>query len=184
MKTVSVHPFDSIDRGLLDHVAVGIHGAFGAAGLIGRELVVPEGSFEPARRQHRAGDFLQSLADVAASGGAQSTGGTIRLGVTACDLFVPRLNFVFGVADHQRGVAVISLHRLRPEYYGEPPDLPLFRERTIKEAVHELGHVFGLAHCRNPDCIMHFSHTIDDTDRKGPGFCQVCFRALLAHQAV
>jgi len=48
------------------------------------------------------------------------------------------------------------------------------QERALKEAVHELGHLLGLPHCDNPRCIMFFSNTLADTDRKGPGFCPAC----------
>ena len=55
-----------------------------------------------------------------------------------------------------------------------PPGGTLFLERAVKEAVHELGHTYGLGHCRDPRCIMYFSNTLHDTDLKGPGFCAAC----------
>ena len=30
------------------------------------------------------------------------------------------------------------------------------------EALHELGHTFGLHHCRRPDCVMRASTNADD----------------------
>ncbi|SNQ60426.1 hypothetical protein [Candidatus Methanoperedens nitratireducens] len=88
------------------------------------------------------------------------------------DLFVPGLNFVFGLASGNN--AVISLVRLRPEYYRERKNEYLFRERSLKEAIHEPGHTFGLHHCPDIRCIMHFSNRLEDTDIKGPGFCKAC----------
>ena len=32
-----------------------------------------------------------------------------------------------------------------------PPDS--YKERAAKEAIHELGHVYGLDHCSHPECI-------------------------------
>ena len=54
----------------------------------------------------------------------------------------------------------------------------LFHERVIKEAVHELGHTYGLSHCPDATCVMHFSNSLPDTDFKGKAFCPVCQAAL------
>jgi len=98
------------------------------------------------------------------------------LGVTDLDLYVPGMNFVFGEAILPGRVAVISTHRLRgrTDYGGEE----LFPSRVIKEAVHELGHTLGLGHCEQPSCVMHFSNSLRDTDRKGEDYCEACLRRL------
>jgi archaemetzincin len=94
------------------------------------------------------------------------------LGIIDLDLYVSKLNFVFGEA--RQRVAIISLTRLRNEFYNLPKDETLFRKRVFTEAVHELGHTYGLRHCVNPNCVMFFSNTLTDTDKKGPDFCQRC----------
>ena len=100
------------------------------------------------------------------------------LGVIDLDIFVPGLNFVFGEADPAEGVAVISITRLKEEFYGRDVDQDLLLERTLKEAVHEIGHLYGLRHCPDPDCVMHFSNSIIDTDRKSRDFCATCRNIL------
>ncbi len=100
------------------------------------------------------------------------------LGIADEDLYVPSLNFVFGEADLDGSAAVISLARLKQDFYGLEPDEALFEKRTLKEAVHELGHCFGLRHCSDPRCVMHFSNSLQDTDIKSSSFCSICEKKL------
>lgn len=102
------------------------------------------------------------------------------LGVTKEDLRTKLLQFVFGVAFNpmelkfsEKGSALISLKRLDEQYYNYPNNPELFRLRILKEAVHELGHTFGLQHCKNK-CVMRFSNRIGETDNKPAKFCDEC----------
>ena len=91
---------------------------------------------------------------------------------------VPDLNFVFGEASAVSRAAVFSTARLDPRFYGEPEDEAILLRRAATEAVHELGHVFGLGHCTRPRCVMWFSNTRAETDRKGSEFCPRCAGGL------
>jgi len=101
------------------------------------------------------------------------------IGVTGCDLYVPVLTFVFGEAQLDGACAIVSTARLREEFYGLPPREDLLHERLIKEAVHELGHTFGLRHCSDWRCVMASSHGVERLDVKGKDFCQACRKAVL-----
>ena len=90
------------------------------------------------------------------------------------DAYSGDLNFVFGEAYKGGRVAAIYLPRLRQEFYGLEPNKLVFHERIVKEAIHELGHTFGLVHCTNKLCVMHFSNSLYDTDIKGKSFCSNC----------
>jgi archaemetzincin len=100
--------------------------------------------------------------------------GARLLAVTSVDLYVPVLTFVFGEAQLMGSCAVVSLHRLREEFYGLPPRDELMRERLVKEAAHELGHTFGLRHCDDWRCVMTSSHGVERLDVKEAGFCVDC----------
>ena len=96
------------------------------------------------------------------------------LGITAVDLFIPILTFVFGEAQLGGQVALVSTHRLRQEFYGLPEDRGIFLERVEKEALHELGHTYGLVHCHQPGCVMGFSNAVEKVDLKTNTYCPEC----------
>ena len=123
-------------------------------------------AYNPERKQYLSSKVLTSL--------EKAKRETRVVGIADVDLYVPRLNFVFGEADVHSGTAIISLYRLGQEYYGMAPNEALFLERATKEIVHELGHTFGLGHCTNNKCVMHFSNSLADTDLKESHFCNMC----------
>ena len=103
------------------------------------------------------------------------------IAVTHVDLYVPIFKYIFGLAQLEGQCAVISLHRLRPQFYNEPPDEELFMARTEKTVLHELGHSLGLTHCRDRCCVMYTSTRIADTDIKKSDFCPTCFELFKWH---
>jgi archaemetzincin len=100
------------------------------------------------------------------------------LAVMSQDLFIPILTYVFGEAELGGRVAVVSYHRLENQRYGLPSDGNLLITRLCKEAIHELGHAFGLVHCPSHACVMHTSNYVEDIDLKGSEFCDYCRRQL------
>ena len=94
--------------------------------------------------------------------------------LTDVDLFVPVLTFVFGEAQLNGKHSILSVCRLHEEFYSGISNENLLFERTIKEALHELGHCYGLRHCIDWDCVMHSSPGIEEVDIKGNTFCRKC----------
>jgi len=138
--------------------------------LISETMPIPSEAFNNARQQYRSNIILSRVHSYAEKDKALDR----VLGTVNVDIFVPELNFVFGEAECPGKAALISLWRLRPEFYGKAPNKELFLERITKEAVHELGHSLGLRHCSNPFCVMYFSNSIFETDRKQSLFCNKC----------
>ena len=125
-----------------------------------------EFAYDPHRDQYFSTLLLRKIGEMVPADALRI------LGITDVDLFVPQLNFVFGEAI--MNVSVISLHRLDPRRHGNEGGAARYLERALKEAVHELGHTFGLEHCRDPNCVMFFSNSLLDTDRKVSEFCPAC----------
>ncbi len=128
----------------------------------------PETAFDPSRGQYNSTRLLRMLLDHPSSEAEKI------LGVTGVDLFTPVLTYVFGEAQLEGRAAVVSIHRLRAEVYGLPPDDSLLFERLLKESIHELGHSFGLLHCLDPGCVMHASTYAEEIDLKSADFCKSC----------
>jgi archaemetzincin len=139
--------------------------------LIRKTIRVQEEAFNITRQQYSSNNILSKIRNYAERERATDK----ILGITDIDIFVPSLNFVFGEAECPGKAALISLWRLRPEFYKQPSDNELFAARSTKEAVHELGHTLGLRHCSNPFCVMYFSNSIFETDRKQSLFCSKCY---------
>jgi archaemetzincin len=135
----------------------------------------PTHLFDKARKQWISDNLLDWLLE---SNNPDST--TKVLAICDFDAYSDELNFVFGQAQLGGRVAAIYLPRLRDELYVCRSDKKnnLFQQRVIKEAVHELGHAFGLRHCQISKCVMHFSNSLSDTDFKDDKFCERCNKIL------
>jgi len=163
----------NVDLNVLERVRENLNLAFpeSECKIISDVLVLPSEAFDESRRQYRSDIILGLVKNY-----AYKTHAFDRvLGVIDVDVYVPGLNFVFGEAECPGKAAIISLWRLRPEFYGGSPNFEVFADRSTKEAVHELGHTLGLAHCANPFCVMYFSNSIFETDRKKSLFCNKCY---------
>lgn len=132
------------------------------------KIEMPSEAYDPSRDQYRAGPILELLSKRTLPEEEK------LLAITSEDLYTPGLNFIFGQAQKPGKMALISLHRLRPEFWGSAEDRELFHARAAKEAVHELGHTLGMGHCKNEDCVMTFSNRIEQTDGKSSSFCKNC----------
>ena len=167
---VAIVPVGEVEAEVLDFLRRALEEVFVLPFETGKGLDELEFAYNPGRGQYHSTPILTRLSHLEGMKEFEKV-----LGVADVDLYVPRLNFVFGEALGLGGkFAVVSLTRLRQEFYGLAPERELFGQRALKEAVHELGHLYDLVHCDNPDCVMHFSNSLADTDRKGPSFCPGC----------
>jgi len=168
--TIVLVAIGEVDESLLPVIGEAVSQAFGRPWVSIAPLEHPAYAYDARRRQYLSSAILDRLRALP----LPRTGRARCVGIVDEDLYVPELNFVFGQASLGGGEAVIALPRLRQGFYDLPENEALFRERTIKEAVHELGHTYGLRHCPDRRCVMHFSNSLHDTDVKHVGFCRRC----------
>jgi archaemetzincin len=98
--------------------------------------------------------------------------------VVDVDLYTPESEFVFGLSSPPKRTAIMSLIRLRNEFYGLKPNRYKFLERAVKEAIHQMGHAWGLENCPDVKCVMHHSVNISDMDKYKSRFCTACRKKL------
>ena len=169
---IGVLPFGNSDRRILRRIKEGAEGVFPETKvlIIDQVFPLPERAWDKNRGQYRSNQILCMI---------QSHDSHERLnrllGVIDADMYAQGLNFVFGEATFPGKAALISLWRLRPEFYKNTPDFESFAKRSLKEAIHEVGHTLGVRHCPRSSCVMHFSNSIFDTDKKESMFCDECY---------
>ncbi len=166
---VTICPVGPVDEGILEHIAECISIRCGLTCRISMRMENPRYAYNDTRCQYNSKLILKHLLQ-------QCPFDTLRLiGITPVDLYVPILKFVFGLAQIQGKCSIISLHRLCPRFYDQPSNPDLLLARAEKTVLHELGHTFGMTHCRDRRCVMYSSVRIEDTDLKQPDFCPTCF---------
>jgi archaemetzincin len=174
VKRIHILPLGDIDRRLLEGIAQALLREMKWECRLLSSGMDISSAFNTSRSQFHSTEILARMASCV-------NGNTWRLlGVTGVDLYIPILTFVFGEAQLQGTMALVSTHRLRQEFYGLPSDERLLNERLLKEAVHELGHTFGLTHCDDTDCVMAASHAVEWIDLKSSHYCPACTSAIAA----
>ena len=166
------------DKDILSSLEKALLNEFNASSIVTTPPIkqIPEQLFDKQRNQWKSSETLEWLSDnyenLYSKERRRIT--TKILAVCDFDAYSDKLNFVFGEAHLDGRICAIYLPRIRQEFYGLKPDKSLFCQRIVKEAVHELGHAFGLNHCENIKCVMHFSNSLSDTDIKTNHLCNVC----------
>jgi archaemetzincin len=168
MKHLCLLPIGNFGGSLLQELGAAMGKVFHVPFLVLPQVLDPEAAFHAERQQYHSSEILAAMQ-------AFNTNESWRvLGVTAVDLYIPILTFVFGEAQIGGPCALVSSYRLRQEFYGLPADADLLRARLLKEAVHEIGHTLELTHCYDYRCAMAASHAVEWIDIKDAWLCPQC----------
>jgi archaemetzincin len=156
---------EEVDGELMAHVRLHLSRAFQRPALPWEGAGRPRHALDPRRKQYSSGVILKWLLEQGPKGGKV-------LGVTDRDLFIPILTYVFGEAQLGGRAALVSIARLVEDVELLGPELLV--ERLAKEAVHEVGHAFGLVHCDTERCVMGRSPAVGEVDGKSSELCAEC----------
>ncbi|MEW6187954.1 MAG: matrixin family metalloprotease [Thermodesulfobacteriota bacterium] len=158
---LDLFPMGRIDMTAVSVIAANVQAILGLNTEVHPPQPEPDYAFQVRREQYEAGKIIRSLEEI--EGGAY-----FKLAVVGVDIYTPILTFVFGESQLGGKAAVISLLRSQSKNRGKSYD------RAVKIAVHEIGHLLGLTHCRTVDCLMAFSNNLEKMDELPSRFCQAC----------
>ncbi|MFP4415636.1 MAG: archaemetzincin family Zn-dependent metalloprotease [Chitinivibrionales bacterium] len=156
----------------VEHIAGTLQDTILRPVVIAQPLAIPAEAWDSRRNQFRGEQILAYLKN------RHTRIDDDVLGIIDRDCYAQGLNYIFGQASMRTHTGFVSLCRLRENFYDRPENDALFLERILTECVHELGHMWGLPHCGDPRCGMHYSNTLADTDYKRSQLCTRC-RGLL-----
>jgi archaemetzincin len=181
-----VGPFSSLERTILGKATEFAEIWFDLPTRIEPSLPLPESGWDRIRRfswleqpvkQYRTGYFLTRLLP-----GGFPADAVCYLAITMVDLYPEESwNFVFGQASLSQRVGVYSMARYFPQFWGQkesPDTCYLALRRSCKVLVHEVGHIFGLAHCVYYRCAMSGSNSLEESDRRPLHLCPICLKKL------
>jgi len=177
-RPITIIPIGNIDTDIIECVTRSITRTFNIATRVESNLYMARYIPNPIFGKHNATIILKYLCKELPEDFFKT------LVITELDLYSPIFSCLFGEAQLGGRCALISLFRLRQEFYNLAPDHAVFLSRCEKEAIHEIAHTIGLLHCRDINCIMFPSNSIIDTDVKSSSFCIHCHKMVIENLQV
>ncbi|MFZ0806809.1 MAG: archaemetzincin [Candidatus Sulfotelmatobacter sp.] len=170
---VQLLPVGKVDAALLETVRAEISYALPVSCELSPLTLDPNPSYHPERQQYHSSEILERMQPLVRAEQTRAEHWRL-LAITAVDLYIPILKYVFGEAQMGGPCALVSYHRLHQEFYGLERDEALLAQRLAKECVHELGHTLGLHHCQDYRCAMASAHSVEWIDLREDSLCESC----------
>ncbi len=169
-QSIGVVPIGDIPDMAPRVIAAHISACLNLEATVLKPIGTPSYALDKQRLQFDVGPILQNLESKPFKGVDKI------IGVLSVDIFLPVFTHVFGEARQGGRVGLVSLFRLKKEPPGPDRLSPDVLQRAAKVALHELCHLYDLAHCENNPCLMHFSGSLEDLDLTPFNLCRYCTR--------
>ena len=160
---------ESIHREVKDVIEAGIRYFYDEYEMVEIPFIIPPEAINNERGQVNAEKVMDLLLDKEVFQDKD-----VVISFLDKDMYFKNMNFIFGLAHLNKGRIVMSTYRLTKDPSLNPVNPSLYRERIFKEVLHEIGHIFKLDHCHDKSCVMSFSSSVLEVDRKLPMFCPSC----------
>ena len=167
-KNITLISFGYFEKKILEMIIEDVEREFLLPVSIGEGHLDISEFYDPSRRQYDGNKLIKEIDSIYGIDDQKT------LGLFNVDLFIPILTYIFGQAFLGGRTGIASIYRLGNESYGIQSDPHVLVERFRKEVIHELGHTFGLIHCRNINCVMRSSTYVEDIDQKDSKLCNSC----------
>ncbi len=170
---IVIVPFGELDFFQINRLAGRVSEAFSSPVDIVQGSDPPVEAYHPGRLQYYSSVMLDKLERLRANDREK------MLGVIDEDLYVPTKHYVYSDANEYSGCSLLSVYRIKQEFYGLPEDDKLVFERVAKEAITLIGFLYLGRYCRNPRCVMYRADDMSETDFKRDKFCDNCRRSMI-----
>ena len=167
MYKILISPIGEFDPNLFADISVRIQNIYGFECDVASVLTDLSFAYHAGREQYHSTPVLSKLDALAPEKYLKI------VGLTRVDLFIPILTYVFGEAQLNGRACLVSAFRLNEDNLSFDPD-KTFKDRIVKESIHEIGHTFNLRHCKNNDCIMNYCRSVKEVDLRKDGLCRYC----------
>lgn len=169
---ITLVPIGKFDAVVIERIRPALEEIYRRPTAVSPPLPVPKYAYNPTRAQYHSAAILKRVEQMYRSSWDSA------IGFTGVDLFVPEVPFIFGEADRSTRSAVISTARLGAEVGPVESRRELLGKRLVSEAIHQVGLIRGLAHCPNNRCVMFYSATTQEIDKRGTTMCANCRKRL------